>query len=590
MFFYLDYIKKQGLASNPHALPNGEKLPDSTETGVLYLQKGKQQLSTHAVAGGQFLLLGDPVFARAGQDFRTIVPEPGVVRQDVLFREVKGHYYWFYLRENECRCGSSFGAIFPVYYHLTGERVTISSSSFALAERIQPGAPDKRNLLERLLFNYPFFQSTWWTGIKLLDTHRFLHLNPSGIALAGTFEISDYFGSPDKASAGDLADIARLFQSETGLFFPDDPFGISFTGGFDGRTLVAAAKKDRRDFFTYSFGRPDSTDVTSPSAQAAQLGIPYFPILLDEQYVAAHSYDSAWSFMRQTDFNGNFGRPHYHYAAGVLSKKTNYMLTGNFGSELFRALHIPGVMMSECLIRVFADRDHSWKDFLRQSVQALDGAFFQKELDELIADIERYTSRMEGWDANRKFYYFVFNEIFRKYFGPEIVMQSYHMNNRTPYLNLSFIEQLNRTIWSGVHSRLFEKMKSKRMKGQQFYATFIRYADPELYQMNTNKGYSPADTLESIRFPLLVTKVLTHKYLMNKEIDDNSVSAFFSRYHSKIAEQIKGDTLPPFLLSRLGASTASIAEARQYDGWIKLYSIASGWNAAMETAPARVHL
>ena len=169
-------------------------------------------------------------------------------------------------------------------------------------------------------------------------------------------------------------------------------------------------------------------------------------------------------------------------------------------------------------------------------------------------------------------------------------MQSYYMNNRTPYLNLSFIEQLNRTIWSGVHSRLFEKMKSKRMKGQQFYATFIRYADPELYKMNTNKGYSPADTLESIRFPLLVSKVLTHKYLMNKEIDDNSVSAFFSRYHSKIAEQIKGDTLPPFLLSRLGASTASIAEARQYDGWIKLYSIASGWSAAVETAPARVHL
>ncbi len=585
MFFFLKFKPSPNGRIAFLSLPEGDTLPAFPAEAMLYLQAGKQRLATFGVPGGSFLLLGDPVFSPGDALLRRIVPEPGQIRQEVLYEEVKGHYYWFYLPDTAAlpmAAGNSFGAIYPVYYYTGNGEVWISSSSFTLAEKTNAGTRDKRNLLERLLFNYPFFNSTWWEGIRLLEAHRYLALDGNGARVAGSFEVSDHFGTPDDHSRDSLPALADLFQKETQLFFPDAPFAVSLTGGFDGRTLVAAAKKAGRNFMAYSFGRPDSTDVTMPAAQAARLGVPYLPIYLDENYLEQKSLDSAWDFMRLTEFNGNFGRPHYAYAARLLSEKTGYILTGNFGSELFRALHLPGVMMSEGLIRVFAAQDDTWKDFLVQTARTWDREFFRQETDALIADIEGYTERMKNWEANHKFYHFVFNEIFRKYFGPELVMQSTYLNNRTPYLNLHFFKALNRTIWSGVHARLFEKVKSKRMKGQMFYATFIRRSDPKLYYLKTNKGYSPADVLESWRLPLLAARVIWHKYIGNREIDDNSVHAFIDKYHPSLAERI--DDRSSFIRSGLEAVQSRRSSERDIENQVKFYSIAAGWKSADSTS------
>lgn len=566
------------------------------QANTLYLRAGKQRLLSFEVPGGKLLLLGDPVFRKKEKLLEGIVPEPGKVNQENLYLEIKGHYYWFYLPApsfadpNYLLIGNSFGAIYPVYYTIEKERIVACSSSFTAAEKTNAETKNKRNLLERLLFNYPFFNSTWWSGIQLLEAHRFLNIGARGAAVGGDFEVSNFFGSPEDTTKDSLYRLGKLFEKETRLFFPDEPFAVSLTGGFDGRTLVTAAKKAGRLFSAYSFGRPDSTDVTMPAEQASVLRIPYNPIFLDDQYVETASLGSAWDFMRLTEYNGNFGRPHYHHAAKLLSEKTNYILTGNFGSELFRALHLPGVMMSECLIRVFSAKDDSWKDFLRQSVRPWDAHFFQNETDALIADIEVYLKKMEGWEANHKFYHFVFNEIFRKYFGPELVMQSQYLNNRTPYLNLSFFRELNRTIWSGVHARLFEKMKSKRMKGQMFYATFIQQSDKKMYQLKTNKGYSPADVLEPWRLPILAARVVSHKYIGNKDIDDNSVHAFIQRNHRQIAEQIVTGT-PPFAQSLFEKSFDEIPREQNIENWVKIYSIAAGWEAARAgVAPKKLEL
>lgn len=590
MFFFLDFQPSKAATLQVRTLAEGERLPAFSEPGVLYVQQGKQRLLTFDVPGGKLFLLGDPVFSSNEKPFAGIFPATGEVRQDLLYQEIKGHYYWFFLPSANAlkvMAGNSFGAIYPVYYALKNDRVVVSSTSFTIAEKTNAETRDKQNLLERLLFNYPFFNSTWWPGIRLLEAHRFLEITENGAAVGGNFEVSDYFGAPENTSRDTLPYLAELFQKETERFFPDEPFAVSLTGGFDGRTLVAAAQKAGRNFTAYSFGRPDSTDVSMPAAQAAKLRVPYFPIYLDEEYVEKQSLDSAWDFMRLSEFNGNFGRPHYHFAAKTLAEKTNYILTGNFGSELFRALHLPGVMMSECLIRIFSSQDDSWKDFLKQNAEGWDGHFFRQETDALIAGIESYLEKMKGWEANHKFYYFVFNEIFRKYFGAELVMQSAYLNNRTPYLNLHFFRELNKTIWSGVHARLFEKVKSKRMKGQMFYATFIRQASPRLYHLKTNKGYSPADVLESWRLPLLVGRVIWHKYLNNKEIDDNSVHAFIQKNHRSIAQQI-GPESPSFFQTLFEASFTQINQEENVERLVKFYSIAAGWKFAGDATVAKV--
>ena len=577
MFFYLDYSHTQ----NAGALPRKQLAPGATDcpdANVLYLQEGAQRLVSVPTPDGELLLLGDPVVEPGTNLGKELCPG-GKLDENALYQAVRGHYYWFLMEPDGLSCGSSFCAIFPIYYARQNERIQICSASFFLAKKTKANQPDRRNLLERLLFNYPFFNSTWWEEISLLEAHRRLVLKDGKISFGRHFQIEQQFGSGAGKSQQDLEGLVDLFAEESRLFLPDAPFAISFTGGFDGRTLLAAARKaGKTDFLSYSFGHPAATDVTFPQAQARKIGLPYRAILLDEQYLNEHALASAQEFMRLTEYNGNYGRPHYHYAAQLLAKEVDYLITGNFGSEMFRALHQPGVMMSASLIDIFATTDHRWKDRLRQTTPGWSKGFFRQELDVLIADLEQYLAPMRSWDANQRFYYFVFNEIFRKYFGPELVMQSHFFNNRTPFLSLRFFRELNNTIWSGVHTRLFEKQKNKRLKGQQFYSAFIRKTDPQLYRLPTNKGYRPADVLEPWRLPLLLGGVAWQKFVHREEPDSNSVDAFFQRYQQQILSQIMPDT--DTVLQGAGLAARLHQGGNNQEDTIKYYSIAAGWEAA----------
>lgn len=576
MFFYLDYTRTtKARAATWKELATGAA--DCPEANVLYLQKGAQRLVSVPTPAGDLLLLGDPV-CQPGPQLGEAVCREGILDENALFQTIRGHYYWFLIQPQGLLCGSSFGAIFPIYYALQNERVQLSSASFYLAEKRGANKPDRRNLLERLLFNYPFFNTTWWEEIRLLDAHCRLVLTGEKVRVEQHFQIEKHFGEGGGSSRKDLERLVDAFAAESSLFLPDAPFGISFTGGFDGRTLLAAARNaGKTDFLSYSFGHPAATDVTFPQAQARKIGIAYRPILLDDQYLTEHALHSAQEFMRLTEFNGNYGRPHYHYAAQQLSKEVDYLITGNFGSEMFRAMHQPGVMMSAALIDIFATTDHAWKDRLRQTAPGWSKGFFRQELDSLIADLEQYLAPMRSWDANQRFYHFVFNEIFRKYFGPELVMQSHFFNNRTPFLSLPFFKELNQTIWSGLHTQLFEKQKNKRLKGQQFYSAFLRKTDPQLYQLPTNKGYRPADVLEPWRLPFLLGGVAWQKLVHREEPDSNSVDAFFQRYQATILNQIKPESQD--VLQSAGLARRLLEDSNNLEETIKYYSIAAGWAA-----------
>ena len=565
MFFFLEYTHQT------HAEMDIQQggMPEAPEPGILYLVPGKQRVVSLEVAGGgKLVLLGDPIPGEWENP-----SAPFAFDTERLYEKIRGHYVWFLMRGEVVWCGCSLGGIYPVYYRTEGQRTLLCSSAAYLAQRTAAGRRNKRNLLERLLFNYPFFDSTWWEGIRLLDAHGLLRLNAGSAKTEPGFDISRHFGSPGE---GKLDELTQLFREEVERFFPDAPFGISLTGGFDGRTLVAAARQSGRSFLTYSFGRPGTDDIAVPEAQARKLGIPYLPIRLDEAYVAQESFASGMAFLQQTGYNGNLGRPHYQYAARLLSEKVDYILTGNFGSELFRALHQPGVMMTSHLIDFFGAADESWKDRLAQAVDQLDPVFFKEEKDGLIADLEQYREARKDWDANARFYYFVYNELFRKYFGPELVMQSHYLNNRTPFLSLPFIQALNQTRWSGLHARLFEQAKYRRMKGQLFYAAFIRQADPELYRMRTGKGYAPADVLEPWRLPLLAAQVILQKKFKKEEADSNSVDAFFQRFREQIREEWVAESLP------------FQTPLRDLEETIKWYSIATGWKAADTWTPQTI--
>ncbi len=578
MFFYLHFPKDLRSTVAVRQTTAVELQAQGTEPGVLYVEAGRQRLLELEGARGRLWLLGDPILTEPCHPDSLM--KDGQVDEALLFVRIKGHYYWFWITENALSAGSGLGAVFPVYYHEDPQAVRLSSHSFFLQEQTGPAARNRRNLLERLLFNYPFFDSTWWENIRLLPAHRQWRLSGSGRRIAGRFSIADFFGAPRRHSRRHLRSLAEQFANECRSFLPRDTFGISFTGGFDGRTLLAAARQAGSSFQTYSFGKPGTMDVAFPLAQSRRLGVPYQPVYLDESYLAEHALPSVLAFMQLSEYNGNLGRPHYHYAAEQLSGELDYLVTGNFGSELFRALYLPGVMMSHNLIDLFSAADNAWKDRLVHSAQAWSGLGLEAELDALIADLAGYLDTMRGWEPNQKFYYFVINEIFRKYFGPELIVQSRFLNNRTPFLSLPFIQALNDTIWSSVHSRLFEKQKYRRIKGQYFYAEVLRQSDTQLYRMPTSKGYSPADVGNPLRRPVLLGKIIAKRFSGRREKDENAVNEFFERHHPAVAEALllrEGDFPGAAILKK---ASEDLAQGSNTAYWIKQYSIFAGWAAA----------
>ena len=96
---------------------------------------------------------------------------------------------------------------------------------------------------------------------------------------------------------------------------------------------------------------------------------------------------------------------------------------------------------------------------------------------------------------NQRFYVFVFEEVFRKYFGAEMVNQFRYLKNRTPYLDIDFVKALLNTRLAGVYSDFFEHKPLKRYKGQVLYAHIIKKAYPALGAIITDKGYCPDDLL-----------------------------------------------------------------------------------------------
>ncbi|MCB9319486.1 MAG: hypothetical protein H6570_09400 [Lewinellaceae bacterium] len=514
-------------------------MPPGIEENVLYLDAGKQFISSYEVPlGGKLWVLGDPI--GKGLDPDRVIAADGAIDLNQLYKDLSGHYYWFWIKGKQLRLGSSFGGITPVYYNKQDDGTYICSSSVILAEQTHAPADDRRYILERLLFHYPLFNSTWYSSIKLLPAHSQLSWNEDQVSIQRTLDFTGYAGHPSRSGKKDLRQLADQFIDSCNDFMPASRFGISLTGGFDGRTLVGVGRKYRRDFFTYSFGESNSSDIMVPAQQALTLGLQYKSIILGDKYLENNASEALAAFMSLTDFHGNIGRPHYYYSAALLGQDTPVIMTGNFGSELFRALHLPGMMMTRQLIDVFSSRDNRWKDRLNEYVKSWAQSKYDQELEALIEDLDKYLNE-SGLDGNPRFYRFVYEELFRKYFGPEIIMQSHFLNNRTPYLQYEFVRALNQTVWSGVHRPLFEESKFKRMIGQFFYAQVLRNSDDKLYRLKTSKGYAPNDVGESWRKPILLYRYLIQKLNKNEVHDDNNVFVIINRFmHDSPLDVIPG--------------------------------------------------
>jgi len=415
-------------------------------------------------------------------------------------RNLKGFFYILEITRNYVRVFSSIFSILPVYYYYDSGIYIISSKVHLISKSLnQDLSISKRFLLEQRLFNYPFFDETIYNDIKLVPCNSYLEFSKNKHRLVKHTRIEDYFPNEPIPWEQSTNQITEYFLNMVKEYLSDEEFHLSFTGGFDGRTLVGCALHFDKKFKTYSFGASDNVDITIPLKQSVKIGVDFTPILLEEEYIEQLFLRDGSELIQITDAYTNFLQVHFFSAAKVVAKHTKYLLNGMFGSELMRAMHISGQVTSKALVDFFMfDSEDKWIKLIRESpcLDFLNKNNFKNEMEELIDDLKVYKTNLDSsLSKNNIFYKFIFEEAFRKFFGTLIMAQFSYLNVRSPYLDFKFTSEFLKTELAGANNHFFTHNPLKRKKGQLFYAKIMEKSCKQLLYLRNDKWYKPIDLI-----------------------------------------------------------------------------------------------
>ncbi|MFZ2341173.1 MAG: hypothetical protein WAW07_15805 [Bacteroidales bacterium] len=450
---------------------------------------------------GHAVFLGDPVFHTG--DSGTLEQDLTHCRTGKILRETDGFYYLLVLYHKERKLVISSGtfSILPVFYCNNRNEILISSSFDLLASQYTgPGREaDRQYYVEKALFNYPLFNRTPLKGISLLSSNSLIEYNDSGFQVKKHTCIHDFFtGNPvpwrdAKDETGDL------FIEKAGDFIPAGEFAIAMTGGLDSRSVIGAASLKAPSYTGYTYGQARDQDMKVASEIAGFLKLNFVPVILDQKYAESHFWKYGLKFLSGSHGLGNISRAHYSYIAENYLDKFRFCLSGNFGSEILRSAKIPGVVTSASLFKAFSSTDRrNLVNELRTSsgLNYLNASVTDENLTLIAGEIDDYLKLMPSeLSLNQKFYTYVFEEVFRKYFGPEIVNQLPSVSHRAPFLCFSFIENVLKTGFAGANSEFMEANPLKRIQGQILHASIIQKTNPALLDFRLDRGYSPKDLL-----------------------------------------------------------------------------------------------
>lgn len=468
-------------------------------TGLINLFVRKPAIELHFKDPDyEFIAWGDPIYDTDFEEKLQKYPNP-----EFILNNLFGHYYYLLLNKSKAELiiGNSMFSILPLYYYHDSDKIVFSENTSNLGKYLNLNKISYRFIVETVLFNYPLFNNSIFEEIRLIPSNSYLKIIGSEIKIIKHTNIEKYFPTSPRPWKKSLNEMRVTFLETSKKYLPNEKYAHALTGGFDGRTLVSAGLYLKKKFSCYSFGSAEARDIIIASQLSAKAGIPFLNIALNSEYTDNRSLNCGKEFIENSSGTATFTRAHYLFAAKGLSNDYKYIITGNFGSEVFRAAHNAGAVISQNLFALFNSNnpDEGIKTIETSEeyrcLNLSENKSVWEALKEDILKLPCYNQSYNGLTKNQRFYVFVFEEIFRKYFGAEMVTQFRYIKNRTPFLDFGFLKAIFKTELAGIHSDFFEHNPFKRFKGQVLYAHIIRKAYPAFGKMMTDKGYRPDDLI-----------------------------------------------------------------------------------------------
>ena len=104
-------------------------------------------------------------------------------------------------------------------------------------------------MASQLMFNYQISNNTRFKDIKLFPAFSYLDLKEEASEFHEFYSLRKHLKRiRRKSSKLTLPSLVKLFMNNADQYIPNKGSVISFTSGFDGRTLVAAGLKLKKEF------------------------------------------------------------------------------------------------------------------------------------------------------------------------------------------------------------------------------------------------------------------------------------------------------------------------------------------------------
>jgi hypothetical protein len=436
-------------------------------------------------------------------------------------QNIKGIFYLIHIdkKRSKIEIYNSLFSLLPIYINQNNDEFIISSKIEFIKEiNSKIDLIDKRFILEQFIFNYQLFDHTIYKGVRVSKANNFIEidLKKGSLLEQKKFNISECFICNPKGWRESLDYITDIFVDEVKYYFPNEIFYISFTSGFDGRTIVSCAKHYKRKFKTYSFGSHLSNDINIPRENASDLGIKYHPIFLDKlSYIQNDFKRYGDKLAIQSGLQTSYIYSHFLYSSYLLKNQTKYLLNGFMGSEILRAPHFGGAVISNIIFEIINDRKTGkWIDKIKKTprLKFLKKELFRNEIEELILSLQSYIKDCVEFTDQQLLYKILFEETFRKLFGFWIASQFNFHKVRSPFIDFSFLKELLKTELAGVHNKYYTQNPLLRFKGQMLYANIIKKTNKKIHHQKTGKGYRPIDLTNplfriNLIFPFFLKKV-----------------------------------------------------------------------------------
>lgn len=446
-----------------------------------------------------------------------------IIHGDKLFEQLSGNFniLIFYSRNNKIKVINSRLGLYPLYYYQEGSKLMISSRLGIFRDIFGADCVNNAVVMQVCLYNYPVASSTVLKDVFLLPAASILTFSQNELKIRNYWNIESELENSSgfmnfSNSLNALDDVLdRAIEKKLGQ---NEKIGISLTGGWDGRLLLAYALKyvSPDKILLYSHGTPDAPDVSLPLRTSEKLSYHYVPILLNNPEYLQEQLDWAAKTVNYSDGLRQVSRLHYLYNMSVLRNEygIKHIISGIGGSNLLKSSnyspcdvfnkHIIELIKSDNLEDTITAHYTKIKSSNPQIFESVDLGDFISAIDD--DTFQRFRSIK---DKDYRFIYFLISEIERKYFGAELQSYKHLITNYSPFFDDDFIETILKTVF--FKPGAFKGLIQSHFISLLYAKLTVRNNKP-LAKEPTDRGFSMYEVANPLLFPVMAYKYYRNRY------------------------------------------------------------------------------